>query len=187
MKASSPYPPPPALSPSLAASIDQLAQYRTPLNLEQIRLFYHSLHLCPADLLPFRQFGAEQYRRNRIHADDCCELLLLCWRVGQRSPIHNHRGSLCGVRIIEGVATETVFEQTPAGLVASRETRELAAGSLVINGHVDIHQVANLHPDGADLVTLHLYSPPLARMELFGMEPQQRRFRHCDDRLEYQI
>ncbi|RBL66068.1 hypothetical protein C3E98_039550 [Pseudomonas sp. MWU13-2625] len=95
--------------------------------------------------------------------------------------------SLCGVRVIEGVATETVFETTLSGQLAARETRELAAGSLVINGHLDIHQVANLQADGGDLVTLHLYSPPLSRMELFGMEPQQRRVQVLDDCLEFQI
>ncbi|WP_199155143.1 cysteine dioxygenase family protein [Chromobacterium sp. ASV23] len=175
------------LAASLAASISQLAIADAPLNLEQMRRFYHSLSLSNADLAPFRQFDDTQYRRNRIFIDEHFELLLLCWRPGQRSQIHNHKGSLCGVKVLEGVATETVFVQNPSGQVCPRETREMAAGSLVINGDLDIHQVANLHPSGTDLVTLHLYSPPLKKMELFGLEPQQQRVFHAADCLEYHI
>ncbi|OHX11286.1 hypothetical protein BI347_16505 [Chromobacterium sphagni] len=187
MEAPSPPLSPDDMSAGLLSCLSLLEQCRASLGLEEIRLFHHALRLSRADLAPFWRFGDRQYRRNRIYANDFCELLLLCWRSGQRSQIHNHRGSLCGVRVLQGVAVETVFEQTPSGLVASRETRELAAGSLVVNGHLDIHQVANQQPDGEDLVTLHLYSPPLRRMELFGLEPQQHRLRHGDDCLEYQI
>ncbi|MEO9386856.1 cysteine dioxygenase [Chromobacterium phragmitis] len=180
-------PPPGVLTPNLAASLRQLSLHDASLSLEQIRQFHRSLRLSAQDLAPFRHFDDERYRRNRIYRDERCELLLLCWRNGQRSQIHNHKGSLCGVRVIEGVATETVFETTLAGQLAARETRELAAGSLVINGHLDIHQVANLQDGGEDLVTLHLYSPPLSRMELFGMEPRQSRVPLLEDCLEYQI
>ncbi|WP_157889248.1 cysteine dioxygenase [Chromobacterium subtsugae] len=176
---------PAEISPGLLAALKRLEQFQARLSLEDIRGFHRSLRLGRADFAPFWLFGDSQYRRNRIYADDFCELLLLCWRSGQRSQIHNHRGSLCGVRVLQGVATETVFEETPAGLLASRETRELAAGSLVINGDQDIHQIAN-QQDG-DLVTLHLYSPPLRQMRLLGLEPQHGRARLPDDCLEYQI
>ena len=187
MAAPRPRTPPPRekTSPELQAALGRLASFPGQLSLEDILGFHRSLRLGRAELAPFWQFGDSHYRRNRVFADDFCELLLLCWRSGQRSPIHNHRGSLCGVRVLQGVATETVFEATPAGLVASRETRELAAGSLVINGHLDIHQVSN--QQAGDLVTLHLYSPPLAGMELFGMEPQRGRSWLENACLEYQI
>ncbi|WP_046158258.1 cysteine dioxygenase [Chromobacterium vaccinii] len=187
MEASPDCPPFDACSPNLAASLRQLSLYSGSLNQEQILQFHRALRPTPQDLAPFRRFDDARYCRNRIYRDEHCELLLLCWRDGQRSQIHNHKGSLCGVRVIEGVATETVFETTLSGQLAARETRELATGSLVINGHLDIHQVANLQADGGDLVTLHLYSPPLSRMELFGMEPQQRRVQVLDDCLEFQI
>ena len=34
----------------------------------------------------------------------------------------------------------------------------------------DIHQLANLEPPGRDLITLHVYSPPLARMRLYSLD-----------------
>ncbi|QOZ84935.1 MULTISPECIES: cysteine dioxygenase [Chromobacterium] len=162
-----------ALSPSLTASLRQLDAYQANLNIEQIQRFHDSLQLGPDDLLPFRQFSDERYRRNQIYLSPWCELLLLCWRSTQRSRIHNHRGSLCGLRVLQGTATETVFERTDHGLVYAVESHRLESGSLTINSHLDIHQISNLQPYGDDLVTLHLYSPPLRKMELFSLESPQ--------------
>ena len=33
-----------------------------------------------------------------------------------------------------------------------------------------MHQISNLQAGGADLVTLHIYSPPLLRMEMFSLD-----------------
>jgi cysteine dioxygenase len=38
-----------------------------------------------------------------------------------------------------------------------------------------IHQVSNLQPRGVPLVTLHVYSPPLARMNVYSVDPSPRR------------
>ncbi|MBN3003451.1 cysteine dioxygenase family protein [Chromobacterium alkanivorans] len=165
--------PPFALSPSLAASLRQLDACQANLSIEQIRLFHDSLQLGPEDLQPFLQFSDERYRRNQIYLSPWCELLLLCWRSTQRSRIHNHRGSLCGLRVLQGAATETVFERTDHGQVYAVGSHRLEAGSLTVNNHLDIHQISNLQPYGADLVTLHLYSPPLRNMELFSLESSQ--------------
>jgi hypothetical protein len=37
-----------------------------------------------------------------------------------------------------------------------------------------MHQVSNLQPGTADLVTLHLYSPPLLRMGTYSITDQTR-------------
>ncbi|WP_374421501.1 cysteine dioxygenase family protein [Chromobacterium sp.] len=165
--------PPVAISPSLTASLRQLDSYQAPLSLEQIHRFHNALQLGLEDLQPFLQFSNERYRRNQIYLSPHCELLLLCWRSTQRSRIHNHRGSLCGLRVLQGCATETIFERTEHGLVYAVESHRLATGSLTINGNLDIHQISNLQPYGEDLITLHLYSPPLRKMELFSLESTQ--------------
>jgi Cysteine dioxygenase type I len=40
-------------------------------------------------------FSAERYTRNLIQATSLYELIALCWEVGQRSTIHNHRDQRC--------------------------------------------------------------------------------------------
>src|SRR5439155_1043142 len=111
-------------------------------------------------------FSAERYVRNRLHDGPAYQALVLCWRNGQRSPIHNHRGSRCGVKVLRGVAVETVFAPAPNGMVYATGSRELRTGHICASSDEDIHQISNLQGGGADLITLHLYSPPLLRMDM---------------------
>jgi cysteine dioxygenase len=113
-------------------------------------------------------FGKEHYRRNLMHAGPAYHALVLCWRAGQRSPIHDHRGSSCAVRVLKGVATETQFEKTREGLIYPTLTRKMPAGSVCASQDIDIHQMSNLQSD-LDLVTLHIYSPPLLVMGKYSL------------------
>src|SRR5206468_2245417 len=42
------------------------------------------------DLRPFRFFKTGTYARHRVFRNEFAELLILCWRPGQRTPIHDH-------------------------------------------------------------------------------------------------
>jgi cysteine dioxygenase len=126
--------------------------------------------LTDEDLACYMTFNPARYVRNRVHDGPAYQALVLCWRNGQRSPIHNHRGSHCGVKVLRGVATETVFERAPNGLVLPVRSRDLSPDHTCASADEDIHQVSNLQAGGADLVTLHIYSPPLLRMEMFSLD-----------------
>ena len=104
-----------------------------------------------------------------MRAGPAYHALLLCWRNGQRSPIHDHRGSSCGVRVVRGEATETVFEMTEQGHLYAVRTRKLPEGFVCATQDQDIHQLSNLQPGNADLITLHIYSPPLLVMGQYSL------------------
>ena len=72
-----------------------------------------ALNIARDDVADYVRFGTQRYRRNLMRSGGHYHALILCWRSGQRSPIHNHRGSVCGVRVLAGVATETVFQPGP--------------------------------------------------------------------------
>jgi cysteine dioxygenase len=149
------------------APLDRITeQLPLPLILEWIS----GLRLSLADVADYLIFSQEHYVRNLLHAGPSYQALLLCWRNGQRSPIHNHRGSHCGVKVLRGVATETIFRRAPNGMVCPVNSRELPCGHMCASSDDDTHQVSNLQAGGADLVTLHLYSPPLLRMEVFSLD-----------------
>ena len=102
----------------------------------------------------FVQFSPERYRRNRMHSGAAYDALVLCWRAGQVSPIHDHRGSACAVRVIRGKATETLYEMTEEGRVFPTHTRQLPEGYMCATQDLDIHRLGNSQPSG-DLITLH--------------------------------
>jgi cysteine dioxygenase len=145
----------------------ELDQYtsRVPLRLLDDRL--RDLQVDWSQIVEFVRFGAETYRRNLMRSGPAYHALVLCWRNGQRSPIHDHRGSSCGVRVLKGTATETLFDRTIAGHVFATHSRRLETGYCCGSQDADIHQLSNLEPDGGDLITLHIYSPPLRSMGLY--------------------
>ncbi len=125
------------------------------------------LSVTRADLEPACVFGVNGYRRNTISESEHYELLALCWRSGHCTPIHDHRGSSCAFRVVEGVGTEIRFRTTDSGLICPTVVNEMKPGYVCAAEDADIHQVVNTQAPGADLITLHIYSPPIAKMHTY--------------------
>ena len=145
---------------------------RVPLDLLEERL--KRLAIAPGELEPYIKFDDETYRRNLLRAGPAYHALILCWRPGQRSPIHDHFGSSCGVRVLSGTCTETIFDRTPAGHIYPTHTQHLPPDYCCGSQDTDIHQISNIDPSGADLVTLHVYSPPLLSMGKYSLSQPGR-------------
>ena len=64
---------------------------------------------------------------------------------------------------------ETRFELAANGHVMAVASRELGPGSLLGSEDEDLHQISNLQAGDADLVTLHVYAPPLLAMGLYSL------------------
>ena len=128
-----------------------------------------ALDIGVAEIAGYAQFSEDHYLRNLVREGRWYHLLVICWRSGQRSPIHNHIGSTCGVRVLTGVATETVFETTPSLRIKAVSSSDMRAGDVGVRQDRDIHQVSNLQAPGTDLITLHIYSPPLLRMDTYSL------------------
>ena len=158
---------------SLSKPIQQLIGFLESLTerapVEDLGRFLAGLDITLADLEPFICFGDKMYRRNMIRENEWYELLCICWQSGQRSPIHNHAGSTCGLKIMQGTATETTFEKTPSGHIKPITSSDFSAGLVCSSQDDEIHQVSNLQAIGSNLVTLHVYSPPLRRMDTFSL------------------
>lgn len=121
------------------------------------------------DLADYIRFSDRQYMRNLVRSGSWYYALVLCWKNGQRSPIHNHTGSTCGVRVLRGTLTETLFAFAPNGAVKATTSRDCPPGSILGSVDGDMHQVSNLQAGDADLVTLHVYAPPLAGMGTYTL------------------
>lgn len=95
-------------------------------------------------------------------------LMILCWNVGQESPIHNHPNSHCFMKTLEGVVHEELYKkpdmtscQCSCGCKMEKiDDRDYTIDNVALITDKDgVHRVGNRsHVDKA--VTLHLYSPP---------------------------
>lgn len=79
-----------------------LDSYRSKIPLDALMHGLSELQIDFGILEKFARFSPERYRRNLLRNGRAYHTLLLCWRSGQRSPIHDHRGSACAVRVLRG-------------------------------------------------------------------------------------
>ncbi|HKP87858.1 MAG TPA: cysteine dioxygenase family protein [Blastocatellia bacterium] len=144
--------------------------------LDEIKRWFSAFLPRQRDYEAHRVFAARKYARNLIARSSFAELLMLCWRSGQRTPIHDHGGSVGVVLLIEGLLTETMYERTPDRHVRPYNTYRWGPGGITGADVPDIHQLLNLQPAGRDMVTLHCYAPPLSVLNTYS--PRSSRVRH---------
>ncbi|HYE98987.1 MAG TPA: hypothetical protein VEJ18_08755, partial [Planctomycetota bacterium] len=128
--------------------------------------------LRPEDVNASLLFSDAAYTRLRLAGNDRYEVLLMGWKPGQQSPIHDHAKSTCGARVLQGVASETTFRFTPSGHLLAEGTRATSQGGVFASKDADIHLIANY--ESTNLCTLHVYSPPLTRMTQYRFDTADR-------------
>ena len=162
----------------MSAKLEQLFHYLDRLqgqaSLAEVTAVLTKLKITCDDVADHVRFNDAQYRRNSIRVGLWYQVWALCWKNGQRSPIHDHRGSNCVVQVLRGNLTQTLFEFAPNGHVKATGSADFPPGSFIHSHDSDMHQVSNLQAGEADLVTLHIYSPPLRRMGTYSLTDRSR-------------
>jgi cysteine dioxygenase len=152
---------------SLPALVAALGSVNTAPSLEQIYDWLRNAEISAAELQPYLGFKEGNYWRHRVCRNEFVEMLVLCWRPGQRTPIHDHNGSHGGVKICEGLLWETTFSYDSVRGLTYKGAREHQRGSVTGSDVPDIHQLGNPDVSGQDLVTIHVYAPPLGVLHTY--------------------
>jgi cysteine dioxygenase len=162
------------IPPALTALFKYLDACQEPVNLDQLQALLTTANITRADLKDYIQFNENTYRRNRIKLGDWYECLVLCWKPSQKSYIHDHQGSSCCFKVIEGTALEMICAKTgrtaELPLVRPIDSRTLEEGVVCGSLAAHIHEVINPN-DSSDLITLHIYSPPL-NMQIYAYDEE---------------
>ena len=115
---------------------------------------------------PEQRIFAEIARNEHVSA------WLICWMPGQDTGFHDHDLSSGAVTVIEGEVREDRLSlgggDDPGTRYRAGETFDFCPS--------DIHRVS--HAGARPTVTLHVYSPPLARMGAYVVEPSGALQRH---------
>lgn len=128
-----------------------------------------NLTVADKEIARYGCFGERRYSRNVVFRNADFEILMLCWKSGQRSAIHDHGGSFGIVKVLRGILTESVFVRALNGMIKAHGSRDYRAGDVQIEDASTIHQVSNLQPAGCDAVSLHVYLPPLRGMNIYTL------------------
>jgi len=151
----------------LAGLVGRLSRCDVRPTFAELNALLEGVEVGADELRPYVSFKEGTYARHRVHLCEWAELLVLCWRPGQRTPIHDHAGSFGAVRVLRGVMWETLFEMDGAEGLVYRSAREWTPGRVTGADVPDIHQLGNPDISGQDLVTLHLYAPPLTSLNVY--------------------
>lgn len=154
--------------------LDPLFKYldtlNAPADLETLRSLLQNLDITRKDIKEACNFEEDDYKRTVLKDSRWFEVVCICWRSGQRTPIHDHKGASCAFRVIEGIATETLFEKSPSGFVYPTASNHQKAGYIAASNEADIHQVVNTQPAGNDLINIHIYSPLLRDFNIYSLD-----------------
>lgn len=115
-------------------------------------------------------FSEENYTRNLFFKDERFEILVMCWNVNQKSPIHDHYQSFSVEKIVSGEIINTNYHYVIPNTdeIAETNVENLLPGGVISSIAGDVHKIepANNLP----AVSIHLYSPPLKQMKCFNLE-----------------
>jgi cysteine dioxygenase len=107
------------------------------------------------------------YNRKLLYKNEEVEMLVINWSQLECAP-HDHGGSHGWIQVLSGTSINTVYEITSDGLPKELFHEFHQNGKLFFAPKQGVHKMqASNH---TDLVTLHLYSPPINGMKVYDLE-----------------
>ena len=148
---------------------DALAAQRSIPGLPELYELIERSTISQEEVQPYLGFKTGNYSRHRVMRNQFVEMLVLCWKPGQRTPIHDHNGSHGAVFVHEGILWETTFDYDAEKGLAYKAHRELRTGGLTGSEVPYIQQLGNPDVSGQDLITIHIYAPPLGVLKTYKL------------------
>ena len=131
----------------------------------------------PESLQPYLFWDAQHYTRNLIDKTELYELLAICWDVGQRSSIHNHKGQNCWMAAPLGRLAVQNYKLLSEDLAAHScdivptDVVEITAENPVAVDPLNpVHDVRNPQEWNERAVSLHVYSRPFDSCIVYSVE-----------------
>jgi cysteine dioxygenase len=152
---------------SFSALIATLKAQNEPPSLKQLYNWLQNTSIGADELEPYLGFKERTYWRHLVCRNEAVEMLVLCWQPGQRTVIHDHNGSVGAVLVQQGVLWETMFNFDELKGLRYNSVSERQPGAVIGADVPDIHQLGNPDVSEQNLVTIHVYSPPLGVLHTY--------------------
>jgi predicted metal-dependent enzyme (double-stranded beta helix superfamily) len=145
---------------SLRELVAALSNFSAPPTFAELQSLVGRAEVGEAELRPYLKFRPGTYVRTRVLRNEHAELLVLCWKPGHYTSIHDHNGSYSAIRVLSGRMHETIYDYDPERGLCEGESHSWGPGHVTTADIPDIHRIGNRAGGAGDLVTLHCYSPP---------------------------
>ncbi|MBH51191.1 MAG: cysteine dioxygenase family protein [Candidatus Neomarinimicrobiota bacterium] len=114
------------------------------------------------------KFSDKKYTRHLVYKDDNFELLLMCWKSGQKAPIHGHEGEKCFMRVERGALQFTNYNLISTDPLTLTRIESLKGEVGFLDGPADVHSVENIYDE--DSITFHIYAKPYNECDVYDIE-----------------
>ena len=118
----------------------------------------------------FCSWSEECYTRNCIFENENFELILICWEKDQKTPIHDHDGEECWVKVIDGTLKETLYKETSGGPTQFKSSISEKGAISYMMDFMGYHKLENISDRRA--MSLHLYAKPIKKCNVFDDQKQ---------------
>jgi len=140
------------------------------------------LHTHPVEersLQPYLIFHPNHPARNLVFKNDLFEMLVSCWHIGQASPVQSFPERTCWLVLFTGSlrlqSFRVVEENENHCRLAQADTFELKESwPAVVSPAEPVHQVLNVRQFAQRAVSLHIYSPPVAKGFVYSLKENRR-------------
>jgi len=131
----------------------------------------------PETLQPYLFWNPQHYTRNLIDKTDLYELLAICWEVGMKSSIHNHKGQNCWMAAPLGrlavqnyrVRSEDLSAHK-CDIVPAEEVHITHDNPVAVDPLNPVHDVRNPREWNERAVSLHIYSRPFDSCIVYSVD-----------------
>ncbi len=134
------------------------------LEIDELERFAVALAAAPERWAHLVHHADDARVYEQIFEDADVNAWVICWSQDQDTGFHDHDESAAAVAVIAGRVREDRLT-----LGGPARSRELGAGQTFTVPPVAIHRV--LHAGSGPAVTIHAYSPPLARTGAYRVGP----------------
>jgi cysteine dioxygenase len=141
-----------------------------------IHAYLQNTLIEPDSLQRYIFFRPERYTRNLVFKNEAFELLVICWNIGQATPVHGHEGERCWSRIEQGSLLLCNYRELSENPLMVQQIDQPYRGERgCLDGPADIHSVANPAMAATPAVSLHLYSHPYDQCDIYDLDKNEKR------------
>ena len=150
-----------------------------------------NLLLDRASVAPYSHFDPSRYTRNLVFRNELFEIMVVCWGVGQGTPIHNHDNQLGWLSIQKGMLSLVNYKRlacaqggpgsdpprckagspTPVELEEVSSIAISSVGAVTTTDRDDtIHEIKNVDAFEEPAISVHVYSKPIDSCVIYDRE-----------------
>jgi len=158
---------------------------------EGVRKFMDATPLSADELKPYSHFRDDYYTRNLVYRDPLFEVMVICWKPGQKTAVHTHNGQLGWMQMAQGevavhnykyLTCDCPENQNVVGLDCLGGAKHLelerlntdccndSTGIYMVDKVQSIHQIETTDKSQRGVVSLHVYSLPFDSCISFNMD-----------------